>query len=488
MAQFFDGKSEAELGHPQTWLDKLAAATETTLESSEFADHLDAADPLRSMRSEFHIPLNDDGTETVYMCGNSLGLQPKRTAGVLTGEMDKWAKVGVKGHFEGDIPWATCEELLPELAKDIVGAEDGMLELAFTNSLTTNLHLLMTAFYRPSGKRNKIMIESAAFPSDRYATASHIQARGLDPAACLLEATVADDVAPTTEGYAVLSTDRIIELIDKNADTLALVMLSGIQYVTGQYFDIERITAHVQKINATLPEGDAIMIGWDLAHAVGNVVLKMHEWGADFAAFCTYKYLNSGAGCLAGIFVHSKHAHRDMESLPRLTGWWGVPFAERFKMAHKFKCAPGAASFVCSNVPPMLVACIKPSLEVFRDAGGVATTRRKSLLLTGYLEALLHSHRLAAQWAVEDGNRGVEIVTPDDPSARGCQLSLKVVSPEGAPHVTMHQLNAALDKRGVVADEREPDVIRIAPAPLYNTFADVHRFVGILKTCLHVDH
>eukprot|EP00038_Savillea_parva_P003105 m.121050 g.121050 ORF g.121050 m.121050 type:complete len:492 (-) comp11072_c0_seq1:1070-2545(-) len=468
------------------WLDALASEAGVGIDDRAFAEAVDAVDPLAEFRLRFHMPKHTDGSETMYMCGNSLGLEPKSTSGVVNGELNKWAAVGVKGHFEGDIPWATCEELLPELAKDLLGADDAKTEIAFTNSLTTNLHLLMTAFYRPNGKRNKILIESAAFPSDRYATASHIQARGLDPAECLIEATIADDVKPSTEDYAVLPTERILALIDRHADALALVMLSGIQYITGQFFDIERITAHVHSLNEGRADSDRISIGWDLAHAAGNVPLEMHKWGADFAVFCTYKYINSGAGCLAGLFVHSKHADRDLADLPRLTGWWGVPIAERFKMAHDFKCARGAPSFVCSNVPPILVACVKPSLEVFRDAGGIHRLRRKSLLLTGYLESILHTLRLTAPAALEDGHRGVEIVTPSDPAARGCQLSLRVVSPAGAPAMTMHELNAALDAAGVIADEREPDVIRIAPTPLYNSFLDVFRFAQALQTCLHI--
>lgn len=237
--------------------------------------------------------------------------------------------------------------------------------------------------------------------------------------------------------------------------------------------------AHVQ----TLSGGQRIIIGWDLAHAVGNIPLRMHEWGADFAAFCSYKYLNSGAGGLSGFFVHSKHANTSMEGLPRLAGWWGVPFENRFKMAHKFECSPGAPGFMCSNVSPFLVACVKTSLELFAEAGGVAETRRKSILLTGYLEWLLRHRKLTPESVIAEQSRGVEIVTPADSRARGCQLSLRVVS-KGTSPLTMRTLEERLDASGVTTDTREPDILRVAPCPLYNSFSDVWRFVEVLRSCL----
>ena len=286
------------------------------------------------------MPLHSDGTEQVYLTGNSLGLQPKSTAAAVTAELQKWAAIGVGGHFTGDLPWAQCEEKLPELLGEVVGAEDAELEVAAMNTLTVNLHMLMAAFYRPSGERSTIIIEAGAFPSDRYAVASQLAHHGV-PADRLVEVGAAGEV---------LATADVIAAIEANHERLALVLLGGVNYLTGQVFDMGAIAAAVHRLNAAAPDRPPVILGYDLAHAVGNVPLRLHEWGVDFAAWCSYKYLNAGAGCIAGMFVHSKHA-TDFDAHPRLAGWWGVPFGKRFVMAHGFEPAAGAPASPSQRQP-----------------------------------------------------------------------------------------------------------------------------------------
>lgn len=475
------GQNAAADSDGSAWLDVLAKAANVPLDSQDFAAQMDAADPLRHIRSEFHIPPIDaadggacawsDGSsssksepaEQAYFAGNSLGLLPKVTRAHVGAELDKWGARGVMGHFEGALPWATCEDQIPPLVADLVGAKEPALEVGAMNSLTVNLHMLMAAFYRPTDGRAAIIIEAGAFPSDRYAVGSQIIHHGRDPSEWLIE------VQPRADG--LLHTEDILEAVRANESRLALVLLGGVNYLTGQLLDLPAISAHMQALNAARSaKGQPIIpFGLDLAHAVGNVPLALHDWQVDFAAWCTYKYLNSGAGCLSGIFVHAKHAD-DGDKFPRLSGWWGVPFARRFKMAHKYEEAKGAAGFGVSNVNMLMAACVKASLLVFRKAGGIMALRRKSILLTAYMERLIQCRGLQ-----------ITIQTPADPTRRGCQLSLRVT---GSGTLTMRALEEALRARGVVGDAREPDIVRLSPAPLYNNFTDVRRAIDALELCL----
>lgn len=464
---------------PSEWLHAAAKATGHAVDSAEFAAWLDESDPLRAVRDQFHIPEHQPGQEQVYLCGNSLGPVPRATAAAVQTELQKWALGGVSGHFTGELPWATCEEVLPALMADVVGAEDATLEVAAMNSLTVNLHMLMASFYRPSAGRAAILIEAGAFPSDRIAVVTQLRNHGLDPRSELIE------VPPRADG--LLHTADMLAAIEEHHPRLGLVLLGGVNYLTGQVLEMGAIAAHVRTLNAAAQArgAPAVPLGLDLAHAVGNVPLSLHEWGVDFAAWCTYKYLNAGAGCLGAIFVHSSHA-ADTELYPRLSGWWGVPFDTRFAMAPDAALTPGASGFGCSNVNPLLVACLQQSLLVLQRAGGVAATRRKSLLLTAFLELLLHKHGLTAPPAAGAARRcGVAIVTPAAPRWRGCQLSLRVVPAEpGAEPPSMRALERSLRERGVSTDAREPDIVRISPAPLFNSFDDVRRFIAALTECL----
>ena len=474
----------------------LAAASSLPLDSAEFARAMDAADPLRHFRERFNVPAFGDG-EQAYFAGNSLGLMPKDTSLTVGAELQKWGARGVNGHFEGELPWATCEEFLAPLYAGMVGAKDAELEVGAMNSLTVNLHLLMAAFYRPSGDRAAIIIEAGAFPSDRYAVGSQIRHHGRQPAEWLIE------VQPRADG--LLHTDDIISTIEANKERLALVLLGGVNYLTGQVLDMPAIASHMSALNdaARRTGKPPIPFGLDLAHAVGNVPLSLHEWRVDFAAWCSYKYLNSGAGCLAALFVHSSHAD-DSALYPRLSGWWGVPFKRRFVMAHKYEEARGAAAFGVSNVNPLMVACVQASLRVYRDAGGVPALRRKAILLSSYLERLLIDRGLllpragaagGSRAARAGGATTLQLMTPASSSRRGCQLSLRVVpaapsagaiyeKAKSAEPMTMRALEHALQERGVVGDAREPDILRLSPVPLYNSFADVRRAVDALQECL----
>ena len=334
----FHGSSEETTASVVAALTALHAANGggDAMDSAAFAAALDASDPLRDFRARFAIPQHGD-EDGVYLCGNSLGLLPHDTRDVVQGQLDKWARGGVKGHFEEPLPWARCEEALPELMAEIVGCSPECVEteIAVANSLSVNLHLLMAAFYRPTAERNVILIEAAAFPSDRYAVTSQIVHHGFDPATSLVE--VKSPATANLMDGGIIPTETIIAAIDANKDRLSLVLFSGLQYLSGQYFDIPTVTAHVHAINAAAPAGTPpIIIGWDLAHAAGNVPMHLHDWNVDFATWCSYKYLNSGAGCLSGFFVHERHATA-YEKHPRLAGWWGVKFEKRFKMEHKVR-------------------------------------------------------------------------------------------------------------------------------------------------------
>ena len=468
----------------KAWLDILSTAASLPLDSPAFAGAVDTAAP--SLRAEFHVPPHGAlGDEQAYMAGNSLGLMPKSSSSLVQGVLSNWKRLGVGGHFEGELAWAKCEDTLPPLFAELVGAKDAALEIGAMNSLTVNLHLLMAAFYKPSKGRAAILIEADAFPSDRYAVGSQIRHHGFAVEDEMIE------VQPRSSD-SLLHTADILGAIDKNAHRLALVLLGGVNYLTGQVLDMPAISAHMYSLNqARKAKGQPpILYGLDLAHAVGNVPLALHDWKVDFAAWCSYKYLNSGAGCLSALFVHSDHAYDDA-FFPRLAGWWGVPLKTRFIMAHGYECAAGAPAFGVSNVNPLMVACVLASLRLFEKAGGVSKLRRRSLLLTAYLEALLASRGLLVSASAPSSTKKalkatLRLLTPSDPSRRGCQLSLKVtpVAEHSGPPLTMKALEKALHEKGVVVDSREPDVIRAAPTPLYNSFGDVRKVVDALEACL----
>ena len=409
-------------------------------DTAHFASELDAKDDLRSYRNEFHIPLKKNGEPHVYMCGNSLGLQPKRTKQFLIQELDDWATFGVEGHFHAKNPWLPYHEFLSESYAKIVGAKNS--EVVAMNTLTVNLHLMMVSFYRPSKKRHKIIIEGDAFPSDIYAVESQIKHHGFLPESSLIKLRPRD-------GESAIRIEDISAIIERDGYEIALIMLGGVNYYTGQVFDFEVITklAHNKGIN----------VGFDLAHAAGNIKLELHKWGVDFAVWCSYKYLNSGPGSVAGAFVHEKHHNTN---LPKFAGWWGHNKEERFKMPDKFNPITSAEGWQLSNPPILSLAAIRASLSIF-DEVGMDKLVLKSKKLTDYLVFLLNSVKTDR----------IEIITPEE---RGCQLSIRVRNGD-------KKLFDSITVKGVIADWREPDVIRVAPIPLYNSFQDVFNFYSILK-------
>jgi len=415
--------------------------------TAEFAYQLDSADALSALRGQFEIPQGEAGEDCIYLCGNSLGLQPKRTRGMLEQELNAWRDHAVEGHFRGPRPWMSYHELLTELTAELVGANP--IEVVNMNTLTVNLHLMMVSFYRPTADRYKLLIEKPAFPSDRYAAESQVRFHGLDPAQALLEISPRD-------GESLIRMEDIESLLAQQGEQIALVMLPGVQYYSGQAFDMAHITR--------LARARGCNIGFDLAHAAGNLPLALHDWEVDFAVWCSYKYLNAGPGSVAGCFVHERHA-RDAR-IPRFAGWWGQNKASRFQMGPHFDPIPGAEGWQLSNPPIFSLAPVLASLQIFREAG-MPALREKSLRLTAYLEYLLDTC-LAEQ---------VEILTPRDPARRGCQLSIRVSQERLSGRALFEGLNQA----GVVCDWREPDVIRLAPTPLYNRFLDVYRCVEILR-------
>lgn len=408
------------------------------------AQALDAADPLKSYRDRFYIPTFHEKSVR-YFTGNSLGLQPKTVQTRVQQELDDWAKWGVEGHFHGKNPWYAYHEFLTEKAARVVGALP--IEVVVTHSLTTNLHLLMVSFYRPQGKRTKILCEAKAFPSDLYALESQVRFHGLDPDTDLVA------LSPR-EGEHILREEDIFAKITELGDTLALILFGGVNYYTGQLLDMEAITKAGHAVGAT--------VGFDLAHAAGNIPVKLHDWDVDFAAWCSYKYLNSGPGGVAGMFVHERYANRP--DLPRFAGWWGYDKSTRFQMEPGFKPMPGAEGWQLSNAPVLGMAAHLASLEIF-DEVGMDQLKKKSDQLTGYLEFILDE--LSAKYG--DQCR-FEIITPREQHRRGAQLSILV-------HGKGKALFDALSAQGVVADWREPNVIRVAPVALYNSFEDVY-FLG----------
>jgi kynureninase len=411
------------------------------------AAQLDAADPLAHFREEFHIPAGPDGRPCAYLCGNSLGLQPKAARAAVEQEFDAWERLGVEGHFHGTSPWLHYHETLTAASAALVGARP--LEVVVMNNLTVNLHLLLVSFYRPTATRYKILMEGGAFPSDQYAIESQARLHGLDPTEVIVE------LVPRP-GEHTLRTEDIEATIEELGESLATVLIGGVNYYTGQAFDMAAITRAGHAAGA--------LVGFDLAHAAGNLEMHLHDWDVDFACWCTYKYLNSGPGGTSGVFVHERFAHRP--DLVRLAGWWGHDPSDRFQMKKGFRPMAGAAGWQLSNAQIFPMAIHRASLDLVERAGGMAALRRKSEQLTGYLETLIRSLGLPAAQ--------LEIITPADPAQRGCQLSLLV-------HQRGRELFDYLASAGIIGDWREPNVIRLAPVPLYNSFEDVSRVAEAMQ-------
>lgn len=414
----------------------------------EFAAEMDRNDPLASYRDEYFIPRTVDGEPYIYLCGNSLGLQPKGTRAAIEQELHDWETLGVDGHFEAKHPWYSYHEFFRESAAEVVGAVPG--EVVVMNTLTTNLHLMMVSFYRPTPTRYKILIEEGAFPSDQYAVRSQARFHGYDPD----EAVVA--MRPR-QGENTIRTEDVEALLAEQGDSFALVMFGGVNYYTGQAFDLERVT--------TAAHRQGCVVGFDLAHAAGNLLMRLHDWDVDFAVWCTYKYLNSGPGGVSGCFVHERHAFEP--ELPRFEGWWGNDPKTRFEMRPEFIPQQGAAGWQLSNAQILPLAAHKAALDLFVRAG-MPALHRKSELLTGYLEYLIGN----------DPDH-YTILTPSNPTERGCQLSIRT-------RKDARWLSEGLKWKGVIADFRPPDVIRVAPVPMYNTFEDVRQFAEILKVLVRM--
>jgi kynureninase len=406
----------------------------------DFAIALDDCDPLKEFRKRFLFPKTRGGDDCIYLCGHSLGLQPSTAARYIEQELKDWAQLGVEGHFRAKNAWMPYHRLLTEQTAELVGANP--LEVVVMNSLTVNLHLMLVSFYRPTRGKHKILVERGAFPSDQYAVKSQIHFHGFDPATSLIELT-------PLPGEACLREEEIEALIDQRGDEIALILLGGVNYATGQAFDLARITraGHAQ----------GCIVGFDLAHAVGNLPLKLHEWGPDFAVWCSYKYLNGGPGCVAGCFVHERHAHA--WELPRFAGWWGHDERTRFEMGPDFQPMSGADGWQLSNPSIVSLAVLRASLDIFHEAS-MERLRAKSISLTSYLEFLLN----------HSASTNFSIVTPSEIEQRGAQISIRI--PQNG-----QSLCKKFGHEGIIGDWREPDTFRVAPVPLYNSFHDVFQFV-----------
>jgi kynureninase len=420
-----------------------------------YAQELDLNDPLAKIRDQFAIPKQANGDDEYYFTGNSLGLQPKLAREYVIELLDSWGQRGVKGHFEGDFPWMPYHELLTEQSALLVGGKNE--EVVMMNSLTTNLHLMMVSFYQPQGKRTKILIEDHAFPSDHYAVESQLKHHKQDVDKNMLLWT-------PRAGEELLNTDDLYQIIEQQGDEIALILLPGVQYYTGQVLDMKTIT---EKAHAK-----GIMVGFDLAHAVGNIEMELHNWQVDFACWCSYKYLNSGAGSVAGCFVHETHStnSNSQTQVKRFAGWWGHDKSIRFKMENNFKPIATAEGWQLSNPPVLSLAAIRGSLDTIKMAGGISELRKKSVKLSQYMTELIAS---------ELGDK-IRIITPSNQAERGCQLSL-MINVKGLDGKAVFN---ALEENGVTTDWREPNVIRVAPVPLYNQFQDIYHFVRLLKECL----
>ncbi|MEJ7745435.1 MAG: kynureninase [Luteimonas sp.] len=413
--------------------------------TDDYAQQQDAADPLRAFRDEFLIPRHSD-QEQAYFCGNSLGLQPRGARAHVEEVLDKWATEAVEGHFTGEAQWMPYHQLVREQLAHVVGAQPS--EVVAMNSLTANLHLMMVSFYQPTIERTAILVEAGSFPSDRYAVESQLRYRGLPPELCLIE------VEPD-EPNGTISMQHLERAIAEHGPRLAMILWPGVQYRTGQAFDLKEI--------ARLGHAAGAIVGFDLAHAAGNLPLQLHDSGADFAVWCHYKYMNSGPGAVAGCFVHERHAKTQR---PRFAGWWGHDQSTRFRMGPEFVPTPGAEGWQLSNPPILGLAPLRASLDLFGRAG-MDKLREKSLKLTGYLEALIRERLVET----------LQIVTPSETERRGCQLSLRVIGGREQGR----SLFEFLSTHGVLGDWREPDVIRISPAPLYNNHEDVLRFARAVE-------
>ena len=409
----------------------------------DFALEQDQKDPLAHFRGRFHFPETKTGEPFIYFCGNSLGLQPDTAEQYIKEELDAWKKLGVDGHLKGKRPWLTYHELLTHYSAKLVGALDR--EVVVMNSLTVNLHLLMTSFYRPNGKRKKILIENNAFPSDRYAVQSQLKIHGNHPKEDLM-------ILNPDQGETI-TTEWILDCFEHHGDEITMVLIGGVNYYSGQAFDMEAITKKAHEYNC--------LVGFDLAHGAGNLHLKLHDWGVDFAAWCGYKYLNGGPGAPSGVFIHERHLGKS--DIPRFEGWWGHDKSTRFQMPDEFVPTTSAEAWQLSNPSIFSMAPLLASLELFHEAG-IENLRKKSEKLTSYLEDLLENE-------LEDE---IEIITPKSIEDRGCQLSLRLKT-------VIPNIMDELHRQGILADWREPDVVRIAPVPLYNNFEDCYQFVQRMK-------
>ncbi|MCF7567260.1 kynureninase [Sabulilitoribacter arenilitoris] len=414
----------------------------------KYAKQQDQNDELSLYKNQFHIPKDKYGNKLIYMTGNSLGLQPKSTQSYINQELKDWANLGVEGHTEAKNPWLPYHEFLTESMANVVGAKP--IEVVVMNTLTANLHFMMVSFYKPTKTRYKILIESDAFPSDKYAVESQLRHHGFDDKESLI-------LWKPREDEKLLRYQDLEDILENQGEDIALIMIGGVNYYTGQYFDLKRI--------AQLGHQYGCMVGFDCAHAAGNVQLNLHDSGADFAVWCTYKYLNSGPGSLAGCFVHERHAYN--KNLNRFTGWWSHNKQTRFNMRDDFDVLPGAEGWQLSNPPILSMAAIKASLDMFNEVG-IKKLTEKSKKLTGYFEFLLK----------QLGKDTIKIITPNSPEERGCQLSIQVIN-------TNKNLHSKLTQAGVISDWREPDVIRCAPVPFYNSFQDIYYLVKKLKSILN---
>lgn len=416
--------------------------------SLAYAQQQDHQDPLKHFRNKFLIPTNNEGEELIYLCGNSLGLQPKKTSEYLEQELNDWAKLGVEGHTDAKYPWFPYHEFLTKSMANIIGAEPN--EVVIMNSLTANLHFLMVSFYQPTKTKFKIVIESDAFPSDKYAMESQLKFHGFDPKEGLI-------LWKPSKGEDLCRFEDLEKLLEEQGDEIALLMIGNTNYYSGQAFHLKKITE--------LGHKHSCIVGFDLAHGAGNIQTNIHNSGADFAVWCTYKYLNSGPGSLGGCFIHERHANNP--DIKRFTGWWGHNKQTRFNMRQDFDLLPGAEGWQLSNPSILSMAAIRASLDVFEEAG-MENLRQKSVKLTGYMEFLIK----------EINEDRINIITPTDQNERGCQLSIQVNN-------TDKNLHTQLTESGVISDWREPDVIRVAPVPLYNTFEDVFKFIERFKEVLN---